>query len=100
MTTWAAIALGTAACFAVKFAGYLLPHQWLERPGVARTSALITVALLSALVAVQTLGAGRHLVLDARIPALGLAALLLWRGAPFVVVVVGAAGLAAVIRLL
>ena len=100
MTTWAAVLGACAACFAVKLAGYLAPHAWLERPRVVRIAGLVTVALLAALVAVQTLANGRQLQLDARLPALGVAALLLWRRAPFVVVVVAAAVTAAVLRAL
>lgn len=97
--TWTAILLASAACFLTKLAGYLFPHGWLERPVVARTAAMITVGLLSALVAVQAVAAGQRLVLDARVPALAVAAVLLWRRAPFVVVVLAAAAVAAVLRL-
>lgn len=97
-TGWLAVAI--VACYVPKVAGYLLPHTWLERPAVARVAALITVALLSALVAVQTLAEGRGLNLDARVPAIIVAALLLWRGAPFIVVVLAAALVAAGLRLI
>jgi hypothetical protein len=100
MTMWTAILLGCAGCYAIKLAGYLLPHQWLERPQVARTAALITVALLSALVAVQTLASGSRITLDARLAAVAVAAVLLWRRAPFIVVVAAAGGLAALLRAL
>ena len=98
MSTWAAVLAACAACYAVKLAGYLAPHRWLERPRVVRIAALVTVALLAALVAVQTLAAGRALQLDARVPALAVAAVLLWRRAPFVVVVAAAAVTAALLR--
>ncbi len=100
MTTWTAVLLASAACFVIKFAGYLLPHQLLERESVRALASRITIVMLSGLVAVQALAAGRSLVLDARIPALAVAALLLWRRAPFVVVVVAAAATAAAIRAL
>jgi hypothetical protein len=99
MTLWTATLLASGLCFAIKFAGYLLPHEWLEHPRVSRTAALITVALLAALVSVQTLGDGQRITLDARIPALAVAAVLLWRRAPFVVVVLVAGAVAAGIRL-
>jgi hypothetical protein len=100
VTTWGAVLGACAACFALKLAGYLAPEAWLDRPRVVRTAGLVTVALLAALVAVQTLATGRQLQLDARVPALGVAALLLWRRAPFVVVVAAAALTAAVLRAL
>ena len=58
------------------------------------------VPLLAALILVQTLGDGKHFVLDARAPALAVAAVLVWRRAPFLVVVVAAAAIAAMLRLL
>ncbi len=100
MTGWAAVLAACAVCLALKLAGYAAPQEWLDRPRVARTAALVTVALLSALVAVQTLASGRALAVDARVPAVAVAAVLLWRRAPFVVVVVAAAGTAAALRAL
>jgi Branched-chain amino acid transport protein (AzlD) len=100
VTTWVAVLGACVACFVLKLAGYLAPDAWLERPRVVRIAGLVTVALLAALVAVQTLANGRHLQLDARVPALGVAVLLLWRRAPFVVVVAAAAVTAAALRAL
>lgn len=100
MTAWATVLGACVACFALKLAGYLAPEAWLERPRVVRVAGLVTVALLAALVAVQTLASGRTLQVDARVPALAVAALLLWRRAPFVVVVAAAATTAAVVRAL
>jgi uncharacterized membrane protein len=97
---WTAVLAACAVCFTVKLAGYLAPHSWLEHPRVMRVTGLVTVALLSALVAVQTVASGRHLTLDARIPAVAVAAVLLWRRAPFVVVVIVAAVVAAGLRAL
>ena len=61
---------------------------------------LLTVALLAALVATQTIGHGVGVTVDARLPALAVAALLLALRAPFIVVVVAAALVAALLRLL
>jgi len=61
---------------------------------------LVAVPLLSALICVQALGDGRRLVLDARAPALAVAAVLVWRRAPFLVVVLAAAATAALVRAL
>ena len=60
--------------------------------------ALLAVPLLAALIVVQTLSAATTIVLDARIPALGVAALCVWRGAPFLVTVLAAAATAAALR--
>ena len=72
----------------------------LERPLVERVADLIPVALLSALVAVQVFSRGHELVLDARALGLGVAVVLLLLRAPFLVVVFGAAAVAAGVRLL
>lgn len=98
--TWVAVLGASVGCYLLKLTGLSVPASLLAHPVVARTALLLPVALLSALVAVQVLGGPGALVADARLPALALAALLLWRGAPFLVVVVGAAVLAAVLRLL
>jgi branched chain amino acid efflux pump len=56
--------------------------------------------LLAALIGIQSLGDGHRLVLDARMPALGVAAVLVWRRAPFLAVVLAAAATAALLRAL
>lgn len=99
MTLWTAVLLASVLCLGLKAVGYLLPARWLEAPRPARIADLLTVALLSALVMVQTLGAGAAIVVDARVPAVGVAALLLWARAPFLVVVAAAALTAALLRL-
>lgn len=99
MTLWTAVLAASVLCLALKAVGYLLPARWLEAPRPARIADLLTVALLSALVMVQTLGAGAAIVVDARAPAVGVAALLLWARAPFLVVVAAAALTAALLRL-
>jgi len=95
---WTALLAACGLCYLLKLAGYLAPAQWLERPRVMRIAGLVTVALLSALVAVQSFATGQRLSLDARVAALAVAAVLLWRRAPFIVVVVAGALVAAVLR--
>jgi uncharacterized membrane protein len=97
---WLAVAAAISVCYLTKLAGYLAPHGWLERPRVSRVAALVTVALLAALVAVQALGAGQALTVDSRVVAVVVAAVALWRRLPFVVVVVLAAAVAAGLRAL
>ncbi|SFN96819.1 AzlD domain-containing protein [Mycetocola miduiensis] len=99
MTLWHIVLIASIACVALKLAGYAVPPHWLEKPAAARTADLLTVALLAALIAVQTLGAGQALVVDARVPALAVAALLYWLRVPFLVVVIAAAVVAALLRL-
>ncbi|MCK2026857.1 AzlD domain-containing protein [Microbacterium sp. SSW1-47] len=99
MSLWSAILLAALICLALKAAGYLVPPKVLEAPRPARISDLLTVALLAALVAVQTLGDGQAVAVDARVPALLVAAGLLWLRQSFLVVVVAAALVAALLRL-
>ena len=56
--------------------------------------------MLAALIVTQTIGTGDELVLDARLPAVLVAAVLVWRKAPFLVVVLAAGGTAALLRLM
>ncbi|HEX5862009.1 MAG TPA: AzlD domain-containing protein [Nocardioides sp.] len=87
------------ACYLLKLAGLSVPARVLEQPLVERVADLIPVALLAALVAVQVVADGPQLQLDARAVGLAAAVLLLLARAPFLVVVFGAALVAAVVRL-
>lgn len=100
MSVWSAVLLATIICMAWKAFGYLVPSSLLEAPKPARITDLLTVALLAALVAVQTLGDGQAIVVDARVPALLVAAGLLWLRQSFLLVVIAAAATAALLRLL
>ena len=60
---------------------------------------IVVVPVLAALIVVQTFSSGHRFVLDARTPALLVAAVLVWRKAPFVVVAFAAAATAALLRL-
>ena len=98
--TWLALLAAALACYLLKLLGTSLPPRLLAGPRAARTAVLLPVALLCGLLAVAVGERGGAVVLDARVPALLLAAFLLWRGAPFLVVVAAAAALAAAWRLL
>lgn len=100
MTTWHIILLAAILAYALKLSGYLIPPSFVERPTPARVANLLTVALLSALIVVQTLGAGQAIVFDARVPALLVAAGLFALRVPFILVVLAAAVTAALIRAL
>lgn len=100
MTLWQIILIASIAVLALKLAGYLVPPRVLQRPVAARTAELVTVALLSALIVVQTVGAGQGLVLDARLPAVAIAAGLFALRVPFILVIIAAAASAAALRAL
>jgi hypothetical protein len=97
---WVTVGIASALCFSLKLAGYLLPASWLAKPRLAPIVALVTVALLAGLFAVQTLTTGTELVVDARLPAVVVAGVALWRRAPFIVVVIAAAAVAAGLRMI
>lgn len=98
--TWSALLIASAGCYLLKLAGLSVPSRVLDHPVVERVADLIPVALLAALVAVQTFATGTHLTVDARVLGLGFAVVALWLRAPFLVVVFGAALVAALARLL
>lgn len=97
---WVAIGAAGVLAFATKYAGHVVPENWLASERVHRIAAFITVALLAALFAVQGFTSGSELVVDARALAVLGAAVMLWLRAPFIVVVFGAAAIAAGLRLL
>jgi uncharacterized membrane protein len=97
---WVAVIASAVVVYLTKLAGHLVPERLLAHPRITRTAALVTVALLAALVAVQTATADGALVLDARVVALVAAAVALALRAPFVVVVLVAAVVAAGLRAL
>lgn len=99
MTLWHIVLAASIICAALKLAGYSIPPRLVEKPSVSRVADLMTVAMLAALITVQTLGDGQGIVIDARLPALGVAAVLLALRTPFLVVVVAAAVVAALLRL-
>ena len=97
---WLAVIGAGVGCYLLKLAGLAIPTRVLEHPTMERIADLIPVALLSALVAVQVLSTGPAVVVDARALALGVAVVLLVLRAPFLVVVFGAALVAALVRLI
>lgn len=95
---WVAIIAAALLAWGIKYAGHSVPESWLENPRVHRIAGYITIALLAALAAVQTFTTKGGLMLDSRLAAVAVAAALLWRRAPFVVVVFAAAAVAAGLR--
>jgi hypothetical protein len=97
---WTAVLLAAVGCFGLKLAGWSVPSRWVDGPRVRRASVLLPVALLAALVVVQTFADGRALALDARAAGLAVGAALVLLRAPFLVVVLAAAVTAAGLRAL
>jgi hypothetical protein len=93
------VIIASLAVFSWKMLGYLIPQKWIT-DGIRAFSERVTVALLTALVTVQTLVTGNQVEFDARVPALGVAAILFALRVPYIVVVIAAAVTAAGLRLL
>ena len=84
--------IGTSVfVFLFKYLGHSVPDRHLEHPKILKINVLIPIALLSALVAVQTFTEKTKLVLDHRAAGVGVAFLALLLRAPFAVVVLSAA---------
>lgn len=100
MSLWAWVLLACAVAYATKLIGYLVPGSWLDHPLVTKISGMMTVALLAALVAMNTFSGDAGITFDARLGALAAAAIALLLRAPFIVVVIAGAAAAAGLRLL
>lgn len=95
---WVAIVASAALAWGIKYVGHSVPESWLENPRVHRIAGYVTVAMLAALFAVQAFTTRGALVLDSRVAAVAVALVLLWRRAPFWLVVLAAAVTAALLR--
>ena len=88
---WLATIGTSAIAFLIKFSGTLIPASVLESRAIRRINALLPIAMLSALVAVQAFANKKELVLDHRAVGLLVAAIALRLKAGFPVVVGSAA---------
>ena len=95
---WLAILLGAAGTYLEKLIGFILPATVLDRPIVRSIAGLLPVALLAALVIVQTFAVGQAVAVDARLAGLAVAIVALMLRAPFLVVILSAAITAALLR--
>lgn len=99
MSLWGWVLAACLVAYLTKLVGYLVPTHWLEKPRVMQLTAAMTIGLLGSLVMLNAVGDGQRLVLDARLVALVVAAVALWRRAPYLVVVLLGAAAAALARL-
>jgi len=99
--SWTSVLLLCGAAYALKLAGAVgaarASGSGDDESADTRLDALV-VPVIAGLIAVQTAGGDRAIVVDARLPALIVAALLIWRRAPLLVVVLAAGGIAAGLR--
>jgi branched-subunit amino acid transport protein len=97
---WIVVVLVGLATIAIKSIGPVLFGGRDLPPRIASLIGLLAPALLGALVAINTFGSGRSLVVDERALGVAAAAIAIWRKAPVLLVVVIAAAVTAVARAL
>lgn len=95
---WPTILLASGAAYALKLLGYVVPQRVLDTPLLQRVTRLIPVALLSALIGLWTFVDGTSVGIDARVPGVIAALIALLLRAPFLVVILVAAAVTAVVR--
>jgi branched chain amino acid efflux pump len=98
--TWLVVALVGGATIAIKAMGPVLLGGRELSPRIGAMIGLLAPALLAALIATNTFGDGRSLVLDERLLGVAAAGIAIWRKAPVLLVVVIAAAVTAAARAL
>jgi uncharacterized membrane protein YdjX (TVP38/TMEM64 family) len=88
---WIATIGTSVIAFLLKYAGHSIPERFLSNPKIQRINALIPIALLSALVGVQTITEKSKLIIDHRLAGMSVAIIALFLKAPFPAVVLSAA---------
>ena len=97
--SWAGVAALCAGAYGLKLVGAVLASRVGAETAERWSLEVAVVPVLAGLIVVQTLDGGERIVFDARLPALVVAAVLVWRRAPLLLVVVGAGATAALVRL-
>lgn len=98
--SWTTLILLALAIYVQKAIGPLIVGSWRPAEPIRIGLHLLAVPVLAGLIVVQSVTKGTELTLDARLPALAVAGIAVWRGASFIVVVLLAAAVAAGIRLI
>ena len=88
---WIGVIGASIALFALRYSGYLVPEKFLTNTRMLRINTLIPIALLSALVGVQTITEKGKWVIDQRVAGVLVALIALRLKAPYFVVVISAA---------
>lgn len=97
--TWVAIAVLAAGTYAMKAVGPVVVGRRAFPEWARRLLSLVAVSLLAAVIALSTLTVADRVRIDGPLTAgVAVAALAVWRRAPFAVVVVAAAATAALLR--
>ena len=96
--TWTAVLVISGGAYHFKLVGVMAGNRFAV--ALEPVAALVPPALFSAIIVIMTVADGPSIVVDARLVGVGLAAVAVWRRAPFVVVVVVAMAATALVRLL
>jgi hypothetical protein len=96
--SWFGILAISSIAYFTKLTGILIPQRILEKPYFANLAVLLPTALLAALTAVQVFAKQNDVVVDARFAGV-LAGVIAYKlKAPFIVIVITAAVVAAILR--
>lgn len=98
MTTLAIVALVIGVWGQRLLGGFVVGPLLDRRPGLTRAASLIPAAVVMAVIVQLTVANGSTLVLDERLAGVAVAGILVWRRAPFIVVVLSAAVVTAALR--
>jgi len=93
------VIIASLAVYSWKLLGYLIPERFITDK-FKDFAERVTVALLAVMVMIQGFTTQGEVVVDARLPALAVAALMLWLRAPYILVVIAGAAVAGILRLL
>lgn len=96
--TWTLVLVLAAVAYAFKVTGLVVLGGRQLPAVVDRCLALIPAALVAALIVKDTFASGQELVVDARVAGVGVAAVLAWRRAPLIVIIVSGAAVTALVR--
>lgn len=98
MLTWAAVALLAVGVYGQRALGAVAVDPERLDARVQQVLTALPLAIITAVIALQTLSADRSLTVDARVVGLAAAALCAWRRLPLLVTVLVAAGATAAVR--
>ena len=98
--TWTLIFVLAAGVSLQRLVGMFAGGALLARvPVFARLASLIPAAVVAAVIVQLTFASGRSLTVDPRMAGMLVAGVLVWRKAPIVIVILGAAIVTALLRL-
>jgi len=95
--TWTAVLVISGGAYLFKLVGVTAGNRFAV--ALEPVATLVPPALFSAIIVIMTVANGPSIVVDARLVGVGLAAVAVWRRAPFIVVVVVAMAATALVRL-